>query len=225
MSPVQQAPATAESMARYYARRAAEYERIYTRPERQAELRLLEAALGEAFAGCSGLELACGTGWWTPHAAARARHWLATDLNPETLALAQAKPLPAWVQLAQGDAYAPGTLGPGCAFDAAFAGCWWSHVPLQRLGGWLQALHARLQPGARVVFIDNVYRPDSSTPLSRHDEAGNSYQLRRLDDGSTHEVLKNYPQPEAAIAMLGPQAREARWVAHRHFWMLSYALA
>lgn len=223
--PVAQPAATTESMALYYARRAAEYERIYARPERQAELRGLEAAVGEAFAGRSGLELACGTGWWTPHAAASARHWLATDLNPETLALAQAKPMPACVQLAQGDAYAPGALGPGLDFDAAFAGCWWSHVPLQRLGGWLRALHARLQPGARVVFIDNVYQSGSSTPLSRHDEAGNSYQLRRLDDGSTHEVLKNYPQPEDAIAMLGPQAREPRWVAYRHFWMLSYALA
>lgn len=217
-------PATALSMATYYARRAAEYERIYARPERQAELRLLEAALAETSAGRRGLELACGTGWWTPHAARHARHWLATDLNPETLALARSKPLPACVQVETADAWAPQGIGQG-EFDAAFAGCWWSHVPLQRLRPWLQALHARLQPGARVVFIDNLYVPGSSTPLHRHDEAGNSYQLRRLDDGSTHEVLKNYPAPEAAIAALGAEARDTRWVAHTHFWMLSYALA
>ena len=212
-----------ETMADYYARRAASYERIYHKPERQADLRAMEAALAEPFAGRRVLEIACGTGWWTPHGARRAAAWLATDLNPETMAIARHKPLPACVQFATVDAYSFAEL-EGRSFDGAFAGCWWSHVPLQRLPAWLATLHARLEPGARVVMLDNRYVPGSSTPLSRQDEAGNTYQKRPLDDGSEHEVLKNFPTPEQAFAMLGPRAHAPQWTAHPHYWVLSYTL-
>jgi len=212
-----------ESMADYYARRAATYERIYQKPERQADLRAMEAALAEPFAGRDVLEIACGTGWWTLHGARRAASWLATDLNPETMDVARHKLLPAQVQFATVDAYTFAEL-EGRSFDGAFAGCWWSHVPLQRLPGWLATLHERLRPGARVVMLDNRYVPGSSTPISRQDEAGNTYQDRPLDDGSVHEVLKNFPTPEQAFAMLGPRARAPQWTAHTHYWVLSYTL-
>ena len=213
-----------EGMAAYYVQRAAYYERVYFKPERQVDLRAMEAALPVEFAGRDVLEIACGTGWWTPHAARDATSWLATDLNPETMALARAKALPAGVRFATVDAYrldAPEAKGP---FTAAFAGCWWSHVPLQRLPGWLALLHARLAPGARVVFLDNSYVQTSSTPISRTDAAGNTYQQRTLDDGSEHEVLKNFPTREQAAAMLGPRAHDLRWQEYTHYWQLSYAL-
>ena len=213
-----------EGMRDYYARRAAYYERVYFKPERQADLRAMEVWLASAFAGRHVLEVACGTGWWTPHGARDAAHWLATDLNPETLAVARGKALPACVELATVDAYTLAEVGDR-RFDAAFAGCWWSHVPLQRLAGWLQTLHERLEPGARVVFLDNSFVQTSSTPLSRRDEAGNSYQNRTLDDGSVHEVLKNFPSAASATAMLGPRARQVQWLDHVHYWVLSYELA
>lgn len=218
-----------ESMRDYYARRAAYYERVYFKPERQTDLRAMEAWLGGPFAGRSVLEIACGTGWWTPHGARAAAHWLATDINPGTMALARAKPLPACVRFAEVDAYSlaglpPGPL-PGGLYDAAFAGCWWSHVPLARLAAWLETLHARLAPGARVVFLDNSYVQTSSTPLSRRDAEGNTYQERTLEDGSTHEVLKNFPTFEEAASYLGPRAVRPQWVAHTHYWILSYELA
>ena len=222
--PTSVATAPAADMGAYYARRAAEYERIYARPERQPELRAIEAALAAEFAGRSVLEVACGTGWWTPHGARAARRWLATDLNPETLAIARCKLLPDCVQITEADAYALDAVAPGQPFDAAFAGFWWSHVPLQGLPAWLGQLHTRLQPGSRVVFIDNQYVEGSSTPVHRRDEAGNTYQLRRLDDGSTHEVLKNFPGRDEAVALLGTRATAARWVAHQHFWVLAYDL-
>ncbi len=215
-------------MAAYYRQRAAYYERVYHKPERQTDLRAMEAWLPTQFAGRHVLEVACGTGWWTPHGARDATHWLATDLNAETLAVARAKPLPACVRFAEVDAYSFAQIdgqalsGP---FDAAFAGCWWSHVPLQRLEAWLDSLHQRLEPGARVVMLDNSFVQTSSTPISRHDDQGNSYQLRTLDDGSQHEVLKNFPTPDEAIARLGPRARDAQWIAHTHYWMLAYTLA
>ena len=125
----------ATDMADYYRRRAAYYERVYHKPERQDDLRAMEAWVAEAFAGRRVLEVACGTGWWTPHGASRARRWLATDVNPETLAVARTKPLPPAVEFAVADAYA--LDGIDGEFDAAFAGCWWSHVPLARLPGWI----------------------------------------------------------------------------------------
>jgi len=218
-----------QSMQAYYAQRAAVYERVYHKPERQDELRALEAWIGPRFAGRDVLEVASGTGWWLPHAARHARAWLATDLNEETLAIARVKALPACVRFATLDAYAFDGLDVSRRFDAAFAGCWWSHVPLARLGCWLEALHARLAPGARVVFLDNSFVQASHLPITRRDAEGNTYQQRTLDDGSVHEVLKNFPRFEQARALLGPRARQARWndIGHPlvHYWVLEYELA
>ena len=217
------------SMSEYYVQRAAYYERVYFKPERQTDLRAMEAWLPTQFAGRRVLEVACGTGWWTPHGARDAKAWLATDLNPETMAVAHNKALPGCVQLETVDAYSfeqiKGQTFDGAVFDGAFAGCWWSHVPLARLPGWLATLHTHLEPGARVVFLDNSYVQTSSTPLSRRDGDGNTYQNRTLDDGSVHEVLKNFPTPDGAIAALGPRARDPRWIAYEHYWVLSYLLS
>ena len=211
-------------MADYYVRRAAYYERVYHKPERQADLRALEAMLAPLFDGRSVLEVACGTGWWTPHGARRAARWLATDLSTETMAIARHKPLPEdTVEFRVVDAYSLSEVGDE-TFSGAFSGCWWSHVPLARLQPWLQTLHARLEPGARVVMLDNSFVQTSSTPLTRTDAEGNTYQNRTLDDGSTHEVLKNFPAPQAAIAALGPRAVQPQWLAFTHYWVLSYTL-
>ena len=217
-------PAIEDSMRAYYAQRALIYERVYHKPERQAHLRAMEAWLPGRFAGRSVLEVACGTGWWTPHGARDARSWLATDVNPETMAVAQAKDMPPCVRFATVDAYTFAQI-EGQRFDGAFAGFWWSHVPLARLRPWLEMLHARLEPGAVVVMLDNLYSDDSSTPISRHDGDGNTYQLRSLDDGSVHEVLKNFPTRDQTLAALGDRARNPQWIAHRHYWILGYELS
>ena len=74
----------------------------------------------------------------------------------------------------------------------------------------------------RVVFFDNVYVAGSSTPLSRTDAYGNTYQLRRLDNGSTHEVLKNFPtEPELRDTVAG-LADEVHAEFLRYYWILSY---
>jgi SAM-dependent methyltransferase len=217
------APATEESMRQYYAQRALVYERVYHKPERQSDLRAMESALAAPFAGRHVLEVACGTGWWTPHGARLAASWLATDLNPETLAIAQTKAMPASVRFAAVDAYTLAGM-EGHHFDGAFAGFWWSHVPLARLPGWLSLLHARLQPGARVVLLDNRFVAGSSTAISRRDDEGNTYQRRTLDDGSVHEVVKNFPDRQGALAAIGDRVRDAHWHEHTHYWVLSYTL-
>ena len=218
------AMAAATDMASYYARRAAEYDAIYLKPERQADLRAMETALPACFANRRVLEIACGTGWWTVHAARDAKRWLATDLNEETLAVARTKPLPACVELRTMDAFGFDRLGLE-GFDAAFAGHWWSHLPRAVLPDWLELLHAHLEPGARVVMLDNRYVEGSSTPIARRDDQGNTWQQRKLADGSTHEVLKNFPNEAEARAALGGRVQRVRWTEHAHFWVLDYTLA
>src|SRR6185369_2752294 len=118
----------------YYSRRAPEYERIYHKPERQADLRALEALVLGDVAGHDVLEIACGTGWWTERIARVARSVLATDASEEVLEIAKSKPAPAGrVRFAIADAFAPRTIAG--EFTAAFAGFWWSHVPREGLGG------------------------------------------------------------------------------------------
>jgi len=216
-------PATEESMRQYYAQRAQIYERVYHKPERQSDLRAMESALATPFAGRHVLEVACGTGWWTPHGARLAASWLATDLNPETMAIAQTKAMPASVRFAAVDAYTLEGIA-GQRFDGAFAGFWWSHVPLARLRGWLALLHSRLDSGSRVVLLDNRFVTGSSSAISRRDAEGNTYQQRTLDDGSVHEVLKNFPDRDAALAAIGERARDASWTEHTHYWVLRYTL-
>jgi SAM-dependent methyltransferase len=208
----------------YYRRRAAIYERIYAKPERQPDLRAMEAWLPGVFAGRRVLEVACGTGWWTLHGAREAGDWLATDINPETMAIARAKPMPRCVRFATVDAHTLAEIGE-TRFDGALAAHWWSHLKRAALAGWIETLHARLEPGARVVFLDNRYVEGSSTPISRRDGEGNTYQQRTLDDGSLHEVLKNFPTADEALAAIGPHARGAEWHENGHYWTLSYRLA
>jgi ubiquinone/menaquinone biosynthesis C-methylase UbiE len=215
--------ATHTELRDYYARRAGEYDRVYAKPERQADLQALRQMLPPLFAGRHGLEIACGTGWWTPVVADQAASWLATDINEATLAIARARGLPPQVRLELADAHALAPL-VGRGFDAVFAGFWWSHVPRARLAPWLAELHALLPSGARVAMIDNRFVAGSSTPIARIDADGNSWQRRTLADGSTHEVLKNFPGRDEAVAAIGPRAHAVQWTELPHFWLLHYEL-
>lgn len=68
--------ATPESMAAYCVQRAAYDERVYFKPERQDDLRAMEAWLATFFVGRNLLAIACGTGWWTLRGAATSSaHW------------------------------------------------------------------------------------------------------------------------------------------------------
>ena len=81
-------------LPQYYAERATEYERFYDKPGRQADLAALATTVSDYFEGSRLLELACGTGWWTHHAAQRASSVLGVDINDEVLTIARAKDYP-----------------------------------------------------------------------------------------------------------------------------------
>ena len=82
---------TNPTLTGYYAKRAAEYEQIYLKPERQADLKILQAKIAAAFAGRDLLEIACGTGYWTQFAARSAKSITAIDYNEEVLRIARQK--------------------------------------------------------------------------------------------------------------------------------------
>lgn len=208
-------------MQDYYAARAKKYDQVYSKPERQSDLRRLEAWLPNALTGRNVLELACGTGYWTQFYAPAARKVVGIDSSRETLDIAQTRIL-ANVQLLQGDAYHLPPLDIG--FDASFAGFWWSHIPLQRIPAFLKTLHASLQPGAKVIFIDNRFVQGSSTPISERTEEGDTYQQRSLDDGSIHRVLKNFPNADELLRNIEHYSNEASYRQWEYFWALEYTL-
>ena len=209
-----------QTLEKYYARRAAEYEKIFDKPERQADLARMRVDIPSLFVKQRVLEIACGTGYWTPLIAEQAESVLATDYNEEPLAIAKSKTYrKANVTFAQADAYAlPDWKNK---FSACYAGFWWSHVPLGKMAGFLSSLEKVLQRGAIVAFMDNRYVEGSSTPISRKDAEGNTYQARRLADGSSHEVLKNFPTAQELRARLG---NEVRYVEYEYYWVASYRI-
>lgn len=208
-------------MQKYYSRRAPEYEGIYQKPERQTDLAILREQVPELLADTSVLEIACGTAYWTAIIAGAARTILASDYSAEVLEIARNKQYPAdRVRFQIADAYDLSGMPGG--FTAGFAGFWWSHVPRERLSAFLRGFHAKLVPGARVLFLDNRYVEGSSTPISREDAAGNTFQLRHLSDGTTHEVLKNFPTGNELRAVVAPLAEEVTVTELQYFWMISY---
>jgi SAM-dependent methyltransferase len=212
----------AASLSDYYAARVAEYEQVYAKPERQADLANLRELVPKYFHGERVLELACGTGYWTALISEHAELILATDVTPDVLVIARAKTYPrARVSFHLADAFAVADI-PG-DFTAAFAGFWWSHISLAAMPGFLSALHQRLGSGARVMFLDNRFVDGSSTPLDHADADGNTYQRRQLANGSEHCVLKNFPSPNEIrerIEVAG--ASEVDVVELPHYWMVTY---
>ncbi len=209
-------------MVSYYADRAQEYERIYHKPERQADLRQLRSFVESEFSGTDVFEVACGTGYWTEILARTAASVFATDISEEVLAVARSKPIDSQrVTFRREDAHALPILPR--RFTGGFSGFWWSHVPKARIQSFLRGFHRVLSSSARVVFIDNAYVEGSSTPISRTDEQGDTYQIRRLDDGSTHEVLKNFPTESELFAAVDCLATDVRVEFLQYYWILSYA--
>lgn len=213
-----------DALAAYYAARAREYERIYDKPERQADLATLKRLVPASLAGRDVLEVACGTGWFTQFIATTARSVTATDINEDTLALARTKDYPPGrVTLAAADVYnLPAHYRD---FTGAFAGHWWSHMKRAERRAFVEILHRALAPGAVVVVLDNTYVEGSSTPIAYVDDDGNSYQRRALDDGSQHDVLKNFPTEAQLRADVEGMASDIEYVELQYYWMFKYRKA
>ena len=217
------ARSTTPHLEAYYAKRAREYEQVYDKPERQRELAWLRTRIPRLFAGRTVLEVACGTGYWTQFIAKTARHVHACDINEAVLEIAREKGIPASkATFSRADAVALEGVPAGC--DAAFAGFWWSHVKKSDIARFVEHLSGRLAPGAVVGILDNKFAEGSSTPISRRDAEGNTYQLRTLNSGEQQEVLKTVPSGAELAEAVRPVAREAHLEELTYYWLLAFTL-
>jgi ubiquinone/menaquinone biosynthesis C-methylase UbiE len=210
-------------LAEYYRERAAEYDAVYAKPERQQDLARLHGLLSPLVAGQRVLEVAAGTGYWTRVLSGSAAAITATDLNAETLDLARAREYGgAAVTFRLADAYALDQV-PG-EFDTAFVGFFWSHVLRGDLPRFVAGLRARMGPGARLIVLDNSRVPGSNHPISRTTEAGDTYQRRTLNDGRSFEILKNFPDRAQFTADVTDAADDVRWTQLRYYWLAACVL-
>jgi SAM-dependent methyltransferase len=214
---------TTPHLEKYYSKRAAEYEQVYEKPERQRELEWLRRRVPEIYRGRTVLEVACGTGYWTQHIAQAAKRVYAGDINESVLEIAREKPIPPGkATFFKADAVTLENVPPGC--NAAFAGFWWSHVKKSEIAQFVSNLAARLEPGSVVGILDNQFAEWSSSPLTRTDAEGNTYQMRKLANGEEFEVLKNFPTAAELADAVRPVAREAHLEALTYYWLMVFTL-
>jgi ubiquinone/menaquinone biosynthesis C-methylase UbiE len=178
-------------MRTYYGRRATVYDESmgYDDPDVVRALQPVIDVLRREMRDRTVLEIACGPGFWTRQIAQSARHIIASDANESTLSIAHTKEIdPARVTFLGADAYDLSSIDG--AFDGAFAVDFLAHVPASRIPGFLDGLHGRLAPGARVAFCDQTPGPSSITGV--YDVGGNHLQERALPDGSRYRVIKHF---------------------------------
>jgi SAM-dependent methyltransferase len=210
------------SLIDYYAKRANEYEQIYEKPERQNDLAKLKELFQRTCAGHDILEIACGTGYWTQAISQTAKSITATDFNEVVLQIARAKKYGCKVSFQKADAF--NLSFPQINFAAGLAAAWWSHLRKAEIKKFLFQFHRQFSSGALMVFMDNIFVSGSSTPNSRTDDEGNTYQLRKLENGNEYEVLKNFPDKKETIKIIGDSAVEICWTELQYYWLLTYKL-
>lgn len=205
-------PDPGAEMLAYYEARAPEYDDWYLRRGRyergpvhdaawNAELDMAGRWLDALPIRGEIVELAAGTGWWSPLLASKGELSL-YDGAPAPLDLARerlvAHRLRAHLQVR--DAWA----APDREVDAIFTGFWLSHVPRDRLDPFLSIVRAWLKPGRTFAFIDSLEDPQSSA--ADHPAPTDDRSVRRLDDGREFTVIKVYYEPaelEAALLRTG----------------------
>jgi SAM-dependent methyltransferase len=217
--PARDAPAPGgldPEMVAYYEARAGEYDDWYLRRGRyshgpiddmawRSDLDTAGRWLDELGLGGRIVELATGTGWWSPLLAGRGELWC-YDAAEAPLELARrrlvAHDLRAHLHIR--DAWAE----PEFEADALFMGFWLSHVPRSRLRTFFALARRWLKPGGTLAFIDSRHDPSSSA-LDHHPGPDVTIVERKLGDGRTFTIPKVFYRPdelEAALTAAGFEA-------------------
>lgn len=191
----------AEQMA-YYRAGAAEYDRPYAEYE---DLQKLLAVVDDLPIAGDVLELACGTGQWTPRLAARALSVTAVDASPEVLALARARTASPSVRFLEADLF---EWQPPRRYDTVFFAFWLSHVPPTRLPDFWNTVATALAPSGKAIFID-----DGPAAAAYEEVLANQTTptaLRRLDDGTQYRIVKVFHDAQTLTDDLTAQGWSVR---------------
>jgi SAM-dependent methyltransferase len=196
-------------MVAYYEARAPEYDDWYLRRGRYEHGPIHDAAwnaeLDAAGRWLDGLpiagrivELAAGTGWWSPLLASKGELWM-YDAAPAPLARARerlvAHRLRAHLHVRDAWAEQDGELA-----DALFAGFWLSHVERARTAAFLELAVSWLAPGGRIALIDSL--PDPRSGAVDHPTPAFDRSVRRLADGREFTIVKVYRTADEIAAAL-----------------------
>jgi len=204
----------------YYKDRAREYEKIYSKPERQDDIQKAKTVIQEIFNRKSVLEIACGTGYWTESIAKTAASIYATDINESVIDIAKQKGISNdHVTFGLADM---NNFNSDSKFESLFGGFIWSHILLQDLDKFLSTVNSLVSPGGTVVFMDNNFVEGSNHPIAETDKDGNTFQVRKLENGTTHFVLKNFPTQEYISQKLSEIATDITFINLTYYWILSY---
>lgn len=143
------------------------------------------------------LELAPGTGNWTQRLLTTADTVTAVDASIEMIALNQERVQSDRVTYVLADLFA---WQPERQYDAICFGFWLSHVPLERMDDFWRTVAKSLRPGGKLFFIDNL-RESTTTSFDQHlPPVGSQIMTRKLNDGRTFQIVKNYFDPVALEA-------------------------
>lgn len=129
------------------------------------------------------LELACGPGVWTGRLLRHATDVTAVDASAEMLAIAASRVSDDRVRFVQADLFA---WAPDRRYDVVFMGFWLSHVPPERFESFWALVAACLNDDGRVFFVDDAYRTSEELIYG----SSSSTIRRRLDDGTSHRIVK-----------------------------------
>ncbi len=219
-------------MIDYYEARAPEYDDWYVRRGRYEHGAIHDAAwnaeLDAAGRWLDGLawsgelvELAAGTGWWSPLLASRGELSL-YDTSAAALDRARDRLVAHGLRahLHVRNAWDE----PDRRVDGLFMGFWLSHVPRDRLSAFLELCRRWLKPGGRIAFIDSLADPASGA--IDHPTPADGLVVRRLDDGSEFTIVKVfYPPTELARALAEAGFDAAEVTTTGRFFVLGTATA
>jgi len=218
-------------MVAYYEARAGEYDDWYLRRGRYTRGPIHDAAWNAELDAAGRwldalpirgeiVELAAGTGWWSPLLASKGELWL-YDAAEAPLERARerllAHGLRAHIHLR--DAWAE----PDRAVDAVVLGFWLSHVDRDRTAAFLALARRWLKPGGTLAIIDSLADPQSGAddqPPVVGDRA-----TRRIADGREFTIVKVHRDAaELDAALRAAGFGEVRVETSGRFFVLADAL-
>jgi demethylmenaquinone methyltransferase/2-methoxy-6-polyprenyl-1,4-benzoquinol methylase len=221
-----------DEMVAYYEARAPEYDDWYLRRGRYERGPIHDAAW-DAELDAAGrwldalpiageiVELAAGTGWWSPLLAGKGELSI-YDAAEAPLDRARDRLLAHGLRahIHTRDAWAE----PDRQVDALFAGFWLSHVERDRLAAFLALARRWLRDGGTFAFIDSL--PDPQSGAADHAAPAADRSVRKLDDGREFEIVKVYYTPaELEAALLEAGFAVAEVTSTGRFFLLGAATA